>query len=82
MAMMIALSFFSRDMVAVVSAGGCTGAECTETGLMVLDPSISLYRHDQGPVRLWPLVRRGEGACRVEPVIKASNNGNQGLVGL
>lgn len=49
-------------------------------GLMVLGRSVSLYTHGQGPVR--PLVRRGEGACRVEPVIRASNNGNQGLVGL
>lgn len=47
-----------------------------KTGLMVLVPSVSLYTHGQGPVRLWPLVRRGEGACRVEPVIRASNNGN------
>lgn len=53
-----------------------------ETGLMVLVPSGSLYTHGQGPVRLWPLVRRGEGACRVESVIRASNNGNQGLEGL
>lgn len=77
------LSFFIRDMVVlVVRVGGCAGAERTQDWPDSACLSVRLYTHSQGPFRLWSLVGRGEGACRVEPVIGPCDNGNQGLVGL
>jgi hypothetical protein len=80
MDVIMALSLLIRDMAAMVD--GCAGAGALRTDLLVLVPRVPLYTQSWGPARLWPPVGRGEGATRVEFVIRPSKNGSQSLVGL
>lgn len=84
MDMMIARSFFSRDMAVVVWAGGCAGAECTQSWPDAACPQCPLIYTKSGALAgydHWLVEGRGlVGWGLLSDTV--TSNGNQGLVGL